>query len=161
LVLLRHQQSEVPFSPDGPLTWNEIDLVRTDVFTPALVGLLPPRASRACARWTAATAAIQELTDMEKIEEGKVECKLEGKVTLDRRPHARVAFAGTIRGVNEDGPNRQELEGYYLFDLEAKCLTYLYLKGSQELLDKDGKSQGKVNGHFVLTRRIKENCKEL
>src|SRR5262249_52975395 len=31
LVLLRHQQSEVPFSPDGPLTWNEIDLVRTDV----------------------------------------------------------------------------------------------------------------------------------
>src|SRR5207302_9654634 len=36
LVLLRHNNTEVPFSPDGPLTWGEIDLVRTDVFTPAL-----------------------------------------------------------------------------------------------------------------------------
>src|SRR5262245_29207131 len=41
MVILRQNQYEVPFSPDGPLTWSEIDLVRTDVFTPALVGLLP------------------------------------------------------------------------------------------------------------------------
>src|SRR5262245_60706897 len=27
LVLLRHNNTEVPFSPDGPLTWGEIDLV--------------------------------------------------------------------------------------------------------------------------------------
>ena len=32
-----------PFSPDGPLTWGEIDVVRTDVFNPAAIpGLLPP-----------------------------------------------------------------------------------------------------------------------
>ena len=31
---------------DGPLMWNEIDLVRTDVFTPALTGLLPAAAVR-------------------------------------------------------------------------------------------------------------------
>src|SRR5262245_14477848 len=41
LVLLRLQNTEIPFSPDGPLTWGEIDLIRTDVFTPALAGLLP------------------------------------------------------------------------------------------------------------------------
>src|SRR5438093_13195687 len=41
LVILRLNQVEVPFSPDGPLLWGEIDLVRTDVFTPALIGLLP------------------------------------------------------------------------------------------------------------------------
>src|SRR4051812_44902350 len=29
LILLRHKNTEVPFSPDGPLTWGEIDLVRT------------------------------------------------------------------------------------------------------------------------------------
>src|SRR5262249_25142961 len=34
LVVLRHNQVEVPFSPDGPMTWNEMDLIRTDVFTP-------------------------------------------------------------------------------------------------------------------------------
>src|SRR3954463_4503256 len=30
LILLRHNNTEVPFSPDGPLTWGEIDLIRTD-----------------------------------------------------------------------------------------------------------------------------------
>src|SRR5687767_5413383 len=41
LVILRHNQYEVPFCPAGPLTWGEIELVRTDVFVPALQGLLP------------------------------------------------------------------------------------------------------------------------
>src|SRR5262249_9472500 len=35
LVILRKGSQEVPFSPDGPLLWAEIDAVRTDVFTPA------------------------------------------------------------------------------------------------------------------------------
>ena len=43
MVILRTGHREVPFSPDGPLTWGEIDLVRTDVFTPALAALLPDR----------------------------------------------------------------------------------------------------------------------
>src|SRR5262245_5880442 len=38
MVVLRLNQVEVPFSPDGPLMWGELDLVRTDVFTPALSG---------------------------------------------------------------------------------------------------------------------------
>src|SRR5205823_7097375 len=43
LVVLRHGHREVPFSPDGPLTWAEIHLVSTDVYTPALAALLPDR----------------------------------------------------------------------------------------------------------------------
>ena len=31
LVVLRHDQTEVPFSPDGPLQWSEIDLVRNGI----------------------------------------------------------------------------------------------------------------------------------
>ena len=34
LVVLRSRSAKVPFSPDGPLTWGEIDLIRTDVFNP-------------------------------------------------------------------------------------------------------------------------------
>src|SRR5207302_5852533 len=68
LVVLRHENAEVPFSPDGPLTWGEIDLVRTDVFTPALLGLLSEKAVNLGDRWKASKAAIQELTDMERIE---------------------------------------------------------------------------------------------
>ena len=92
LILLRHNNQEVPFSPDGPLTWGEIDQVRTDVFTPALVGLFPANAVRVGERWTAANTAIQELTDLERIEESKIECRplaatKAGRMTVVRATH--------------------------------------------------------------------------
>jgi hypothetical protein len=153
LVVLRLAHVEVPFSPDGPLAWGEIDLVRTDVFTPALTGLLPSQAVQAGDRWAASTTAIQELTDLERIDAASVECRFEQITTLDSRRHARVAFSGSARGINEDGPNRQDLDGYFFFDLEKNHLDYLSLKGINSLLDKDSKVVGHIEGRFVLTRR--------
>lgn len=161
LVLLRHQNKEVPYSPDGPLLWGEIDLIRTDVFTPALMGLLPEHEVRTGDRWSATQAAIQELTDLERIDEGSVECRLEQRTTVEKRRHARVSFRGTVRGSNEDGPNRQELEGYFFFDLESNHLSYLFLKGKHAMLDKDGKEVGRIEGRFVLTRQAHTRCPEL
>jgi hypothetical protein len=161
LVVLRRGNTEVPFSPDGPLTWGEIDLVRTDVFTPALRGLLPDRAVISGDRWTASTFAIQELTDMDRIEEGKVECRLEQVTKLEDRRYARVSFTGTVRGNGEDGPGRQTLEGYYYFDLESNHLSYLHLDGRHSLLDADGKEVGYVKGRFVLTRQVTARVADL
>jgi hypothetical protein len=154
LVVLRRGNTEVPFSPDGPLTWGEIDLVRTDVFTPALAGLLPDHPVKSGDSWTASTAAVQELTDMERIDSGKVDCRLEQVTTLEGRRHARVAFRGTVQGTGEDGPGRQALEGYYYFDLESNHLSYLSLDGRHGLLDTDSKEVGHVQGRFVLTRQV-------
>lgn len=153
MVVQRLKQNEVPFSPDGPLTWAEIDLVRTDVFTPALAGLLPETAVRPGDRWTAARSAVQELTDMERIDEGQIECRFELVTRVSNRRYARVAFTGTVTGINEDGPNRQQLDGYFFFDLESNHLSYLSLKGVSWLLDKDGKAMGRIEGQFVLTRQ--------
>jgi hypothetical protein len=161
LVLLRNKNTEVPFSPDGPLLWNEIDLVRTDVFTPALAGLLPGKLVRPGDRWTAAAAAVQELTDLERIEEGALECRLEQITALNGRRHARVALSGTVRGTNEDGLNRQQLDGYFFFDLESNHLSYLYFKGINSLLDKDGKEVGRLEGRFVLTRQANHKSSDL
>jgi hypothetical protein len=161
LVVLRLENKEVPFSPDGPLTWSEIDLVRTDVFTPALAGMLPAHPVRIGEQWTADKSAIQELTDMERIDEGQVECRFEQITTLSNRRHARVSFSGTVRGVNEDGPNKQQLDGYFFFDLESNHLGYLSLKGVNSMLDKDGKTLGSVEGVFVLTRQTHTHAPEL
>jgi hypothetical protein len=160
LVILRHKQMEVPFSPDGPLTWGEMDLIRTDVFTPALTGLLPQQAVKAGDSWVAAAEAIQELTDLEKLE-GTVTCKLEQFTTMSKRRYARVSLKGTVTGVNEDGRARHSLQGHFFFDLESNHLSYLSVKGVNSLLDKDGKSLGKVEGNFVLTRQAPQKCKEL
>jgi hypothetical protein len=161
LILLRYQNKEVPFSPDGPLMWGEIDLIRTDVFTPALTGLLAGHPVRLGDRWSATQPAIQELTDLERIDEGSLECRLDQLKDIEKRRHARISFRGTLRGANEDGPNRQELEGYFFFDLESNHLSYLYLQGKHFLLDKDGKEVGRIDGRFVLTRQANTRASDL
>jgi len=166
VVMLRLNNREVPFSPNGPLTWGEIDLLRTDVFTPALVGLLPDGPIRVGDRWQASTLSVQELTDLEKIDGGTLTCRLErveraGSVSDRSRRQARVSLSGTVRGTNEDGPTRQELEGYFLFDLESNHLSYLMLRGRHFLLDPEGKEAGRVEGRFVLTRQAGARPAEL
>ncbi|MFO0969639.1 MAG: hypothetical protein U0793_29120 [Gemmataceae bacterium] len=161
LVILRHNNFETPFSPDGPLLWSEIDLVRTDVFTPALVGLAPAKEVKPGDSWTASDAAMRELTDLEKLDAARLNCSFETVTTLAGRRLARVKLKGTIQGVGEDGPARHELDGYYLFDLESKRLSYLFINGVHTMLDKEGKAQGKIEGSFTLTREPLENPKEL
>jgi hypothetical protein len=80
---------------------------------------------------------------------------------VEKRRQARVALTGTVHGINEDGPNRQQLEGYFYFDLESHHLSYLSIKGVSILLDKDGKEMGKIEGRFVLTRQAPQASKDL
>lgn len=148
IVVLRQNNIEAPFSPDGLLKLNEIDLIRTDVFTPALAGLLPANAVSPGDTWKADEPAMRELTDMVQINAGELNCrfdKVDGNL-------AKVSFQGTISGIGENGPTRHELEGFYYFDLTAKTLKYVSLKGTEHLLNDKGQPQGKVTGTFVLTR---------
>lgn len=161
LVVIRRQHNEVPFSPDGPLLYNEIDMVRTDVFTPALAGLLPADRVRPGGRWQATAAAVTELTDLEKIESGTIDCRFEEIVTIAGRKQARIALNGTVRGVNEDGPSRYEISGFLYFDLASNHLSYLSFRGKHLLLDKDGKTNGWNEGTFTLTRQANVRSADL
>ncbi len=161
MIVLRQGHTEVPFSPDGPLTWGEIDLVRTDVFTPALVGLLPSKPVKIGATWSATESVVKELTDQEKIEAGSLECKLERIDAATGRRVARVAFSGTLTGSGEDGRNRQKLEGYFEFDLVSNHIRYLFLKGIHTLLDMNDKEVGRIEGRFVLSRLVGTKNAEL
>jgi hypothetical protein len=161
MVILRHNQFEVPFSPEGPLTWGEIDLVRTDVFTPALAGLLSAEPVKPGDQWQADSVALRELTDLERIDEGGLTCTFDALTTLLGRQQARVSFQGSVRGVGEDGSARHQLDGQLYFDLVSNHLSYVHVKGTHFLLDKDGQPQGKVEGTFVLTREPVNQAREL
>jgi hypothetical protein len=161
LVILRHNQYEVPFSPSGPLTWGEIELVRTDVFAPALQGLFPDKAVRVGDKWRADNIAIQELTDLEKIDKAEFTCTFEKVTTLLGRRNAHVQFEGKVEGVGEDGNARHELRGSYYVDLDANFLTYVYVKGTHHLLDKTGNPTGKIDGAFVMTRQRTPDSREV
>src|SRR5262249_5327825 len=119
----------VPFSPDGPLTVGELDLVRTDMFNPAQVpGLLAPNAVKPGPTWKAYPAAVGEIKNLEKVEEGEITVEFVAVVKLNGKQMARLKVSGTVRGVDEDGPSRQKFEGTAFYDLNAGLLTYLSVK---------------------------------
>lgn len=153
MVVMKAGARKAPFSPDGPLTWGEIDVVRTDVFNPAAIpGLLPSGPVKPGQSWKPTDAAVSELTDMEKVEDGALTIEFVGLATVSNRRTARLRIGGTVRGVNEDGPNRQRLDGTAYFDLESKMLVYLSLKGTHELLDGSGQTVGAIDGQFTMKR---------
>jgi hypothetical protein len=153
MVVMKSGPRKAPFSPDGPLTWGEIDVVRTDVFTPAAVpGLLPTGPVKPGQSWKPTDAAVAELTDMEKVEEGSLTVEFVGVAVVNGRRTARLGVGGTVRGVNEDGPSRQRLDGTAYFDLESNLLVYLSLKGTHELLDGSGQVMGAIDGQFTMKR---------
>lgn len=151
LVVVRNGHLKAPFSPDGPMLLSEIELVRVDLFTPLLRGLLPTAAVQPGDSWDADGPSLRELTDLEK-PEGSLRCRfLEVRPEGGRRM-AVVTFQGTIRGIGEDGPTRHELDGRFFFDLDASCLSLLSLRGKQILLDEAGREAGLVEGTLTLAR---------
>jgi hypothetical protein len=83
---------------------------------------------------------------------GKIECTLHEVTERGGRKFAHIRFAGTVTGNNEDGPNRQQLDGSIYFDLTAQAIVHLSLKGVSWLLDKDNKPLGQIEGRFQLSR---------
>lgn len=84
------RRAEGAFSPDGPMTWGEIDVVRTDVFNPLIPGLLPATAVKPGQSWKASAAAVAELTDMEKIEDGSIAVEFVGIAKVNEPPDGRA-----------------------------------------------------------------------
>lgn len=154
MVLLRRDYREVPFSPDGPLTFAEIDMVRTDVFVPALAGMLPGKPVRVGDRWTTAKPAVLELTDFETLDEGGLDCRLAEMTDYAGRRVARVIVTGTVRGLSQDGPARHKIEAVYDFEPATRRLAGMSLKGTRELLDADNQVRGRVEGTYAFSRTV-------
>src|SRR5262249_3931943 len=102
--------------------------------------------------WEADRAAVNELTDLDNIITGGLTCTLESIAPVGKTRQARVSFKGKIRGVDEDGNARHELDGSLFFDIDARLISYVTLEGEHFLLDKDGNTVGKIKGSFTLAR---------
>ncbi len=128
--------------------------MRTEVFLPALCGLLPANPVKPGDSWKASEAAVVTLTHFEKIDEGAIECRFDEVTTQLGRRVARISVSGGVRGVNEDGPVRDEFPGHFYFDLQSNHLAYLTLQGTHLFLDKNLKESGRQTGTFTLSRQI-------
>jgi hypothetical protein len=94
------------------------------------------------------------LTDLEKATEGRIAVKSLGVVTFNDRNHVRLEIAGTIRGVDANGPVRHLLDGTAYFDSTTRLLVHVSLKASKELLDGQGQVNGRIEGRMTVTRSL-------
>jgi hypothetical protein len=153
-VVVRHENNHnTVFSPDGPLMVSELDMLRSDPFTPMLRGLLPSGAVKQGDQWPASAEATSELTGVNPIQSGGLACTLsEVKSTADGAV-ARVRMAGSFNGPTDQGPTRMNIEGHFIFDLDARLITRLVLDGTSEILSGEGNVIGKLQGRYELDRR--------
>jgi hypothetical protein len=141
------------FSPDGPLTGPELDLLRAESFVPALRGLLPTKPAKTGDQWQASNVAASELTGVSPIESGGLNCVFYEVKSSDSGTMARINFSGTLVGPTDQGPTRLAVDGHLLFDLDQQLVSYILMNGRSEILDSSGKTTGKLEGRYELRRQ--------
>jgi hypothetical protein len=153
ILLERVNDHSTIFSPDGPLTGPELDLLQPEPFVSALRGLLPAKMSKIGDQWEASNEAASELTGVDPIQSGKLQCTLKEVKPTNDGTVARIVFSGTLTGPTEQGPTRSSIEGYLHFDLDQQLISYLVMNGRSEILDASGRAVGNLEGRYELNRR--------
>lgn len=111
------------FSPLGPLTREELELIEVPAAGLPLTALLPGRSIKVGGQWELEDAVVARLLGLEAVSQQSVVCTLqsieEGLAIASLEGQA----AGAIGGVSSD----IELKGKLNFDLRKKAVTWLTL----------------------------------
>ena len=135
-LIVAHRSSEgtLCFSPAGPLTRDELDLV-TEHFNPqCLAGLLPGKAVNVGDTWTVSQAAAQAAGQFD----GLIKNNLTGKLTAAADGKAAFTIEGTAEGIEHGAKVTLTVTAAGTFDLTAKRIVALTWK------QKDDREQGPV-----------------
>jgi hypothetical protein len=116
------------YSPQGPLTALELELVRAPGDSLSLFGLLPPKPVAIGEKWSPPSWVGQMLTDTEAASKSDLNCTLES-VTDGQ---AKVTFEGTVEGATAGSTGKVELHGSYVFDVKAQRLAQAELQQTEE-----------------------------
>lgn len=141
------------YSLFGPLTYEELELLRPPVDSLTAVALLPADRVEVGETWDAPRWSLQFLTAVEAVEQGELKCTLESA----KENIAKVTFTGQIKGGILGASSEIKLSGHYLYDLQQHCLTHI------ELIQTETRSVGavtpglKVTAKATLDRRPAEN----
>lgn len=134
IVAARGSEGTFCFSPAGPLTRDELDLV-TEHFNPqCLAGLLPNKAVNVGDTWTVGPAAAQTACQFD----GLLKNALVGKFAAAANGTATFTIEGTAEGIENGARVVLTVSATGTFDVAAKRVTALAWK------QKDDRAQGPV-----------------
>ena len=131
------------YSNSGPLTYEELELLRPPVDSLTALALLPADRVEVGETWVAPLWALQFLTAVEAVEKGELKCKLESA----ENEVAKVSFAGQIKGGILGVSSEIKVAGHFLFDLKQHCLTRF------ELTQNETRSVGAVTPGLKVTAK--------
>lgn len=132
------------YSPHGPLTYEELELIRPPVDSLTAVALLPAEKVEVGDEWETPRWAWQFLTAIEAVEKSELKCKLDSV----KGGVAKVAFSGEITGGILGASSTIKGTGHYLYSLDQHCLTHL------ELNQTETRSVGAVTPGLKVTAKV-------
>jgi hypothetical protein len=128
IVAQRAADGTLHFSPDGPLTRDELDLVAEHFDTLCLPGLLPNKAVRPGDTWPIDNGAAQAAC----LFHGLAKNDLVGKLTEIKDGAAVLAITGSAEGVEFGAAVKVAVTARAKFDLAVRRVTALEWKQSDE-----------------------------
>ncbi len=121
------EKQAATFSPIGPLTRDELDLLDVPASGLSLAALLPPQALAVDQSWKIPDWAVTRLFNLEAVSQHDVT----GKLTEVKDDIATIELAGKIAGAVGGVSSQIELKGKLNYDFGQQAVTWLAL-GYQE-----------------------------
>jgi hypothetical protein len=132
------------FSPQGPLTRDELDLIDLLGNSLLLEGLLPPNRVRVGESWNHSTEIMTALLGLDEVSASDVKSTL----TEVTGGTARLDLEGSVRGTDQGASAEVQLQGKYRFDLAAGRITWFGLQVQED------RGEGLVDKAFEAVARL-------
>jgi hypothetical protein len=133
------------YSLGGPLTSNELDLIRSPADSLALMALLPAKPVEVGDKWTVPAWAFQMLTAMDAVVKGELTCTL---TSVDKQV-AHIKVDGKLEGAALAAISEITIAGSYDYDLTQRCITQC------DFTQVEKRGPGPVIPAFEFTARVR------
>jgi hypothetical protein len=157
VVAQRDSDQPLVYSPSGPLTREELELVGEHFDTLTLTGLLPGKAVSKGDSWKVKNSVVQALCNFEGLTEQDLTCKL---VDANEKT-ATVTVTGQAAGIDLGAQVKLTVDATYTFDLAAKRLVSLMWKQKDERAEGPANPASNVNVATTVERKPIEQPKVL
>ena len=157
MVAERLKDEPLVYSPAGPLTREEVELIGEHFDSLYLTGLLPGKAVAVGETWKAPNTVAQALCHFEGLTEQSLVCKLEEV----KGNSARVSVNGTATGIDAGALAKLKITATYHFNLETKRLSELDWKQQDEREQGPASPASAVKVSTVLKRKPIEQPRSL
>lgn len=145
LIVAQGRREGVSFySPDGRMSYGEIELLRAPADSLAVLSLLPPKPVELKEKWSVPSWGAQMIVGSEAAVKAEITCELESV----EKDLARVRFSGRVEGATAGAQAEIDVTGHYLFDMKTSYLKRL------EMTQKDKRTVGPVTPGMRITATI-------